>query len=90
LKIQDICKIWSFVGFEGNPLFLSENGWEQWGTHRGEQEGESPAFRAGKGQAFPACEPDRVTAEALKGRNDGFSLQNQNIQTQSIGSPRPI
>jgi hypothetical protein len=23
----------------------------------GEQEGENPAFRAGKGRAFPTCEP---------------------------------
>jgi hypothetical protein len=27
------------------------------GPLEGEQEGESPAFRAGKGQAFPTCEP---------------------------------
>ncbi|MDY6863632.1 MAG: hypothetical protein SV062_11690 [Thermodesulfobacteriota bacterium] len=27
--------------------------------------GESPAFRAGKGQILPACEPDRVTVEAM-------------------------
>jgi hypothetical protein len=27
------------------------------GPIEGKQEGESPAFRAGKGQAFPACEP---------------------------------
>jgi hypothetical protein len=25
--------------------------------NEGSQEGESPAFRAGKGQEFPACEP---------------------------------
>jgi hypothetical protein len=30
------------------------------------QEGESPAFRAGKGQVFPTCELERVTAKALK------------------------
>jgi hypothetical protein len=27
------------------------------GPLEGKQEGESPAFRAGKGQEFPACEP---------------------------------
>jgi hypothetical protein len=27
------------------------------GPIEGKQEGESPAFRAGEGQAFPACEP---------------------------------
>jgi len=36
------------------------------GRQRGEQEGESPTFRVGKGQVFPACEPDRVTAEAVE------------------------
>jgi hypothetical protein len=42
--------------------------------------------RAGKGQVFPACEPDRVTAEALKRRNNGFSLRDLTLQTESIGS----
>ncbi len=27
------------------------------GPIEGEQEGENPAFRAGKGQEFPTCEP---------------------------------
>ncbi len=30
---------------------------KRWGPIEGEQEGENPAFRAGKGQVFPACEP---------------------------------
>jgi hypothetical protein len=43
-------------------------------------------FRAGKGQVFPTCEPDRVTAEALKRRNNGFSLRDLTLQRKSIGS----
>ena len=31
--------------------------WEQWGPIEGEQEGESGAFRAPKGEEFPTCEP---------------------------------
>jgi hypothetical protein len=36
-------------------------------------------FRAGKGQVFPTCEPDRVTAEAMKRRNIGFHLEDVNL-----------
>jgi hypothetical protein len=43
-----------------------------------------------KGQVFPTCEPDRVTAEALKRRNNGFSLRDQTLQRKSIGSLRLI
>ena len=31
---------------------------EQWGPIEGEQEGESGAFRAPKGEKFPTCEPE--------------------------------
>jgi len=34
----------------------------------GEQEGESPAFRAGKGQRFPACEPRKGHSERSEAR----------------------
>jgi hypothetical protein len=30
---------------------------KRWGSIAGEQEGENPAFRAGKGQVFPTCAP---------------------------------
>jgi len=50
-------------------------GWEQWGTHRGKQEGENLAFRVVKGQVFPTCKLDRVSAEAMKRRNMGSHLQ---------------
>ena len=50
------------------------------------QEEENPAFRAGKRQVFPTCEPDRVTAEALKRRNNGFSLPDLGLQRRLIGS----
>ena len=48
------------------------------------------ADRAGKGQAFSACEPDRVTAEALERRNNGLHLQHIELLTKSTSSLRPI
>ena len=45
----------------------------------GEQEGEGPAFRAGKGQVFPTCEPRLGHRESMgaKGQEDplrGFRI----------------
>ncbi len=37
-----------------------------------------------KGQAFPNCEPDRVTAEAMKRRSNGFHLRGVNLYSKSI------
>jgi hypothetical protein len=34
----------SFLGFHESPLVLRKIGWEQWGAHRGEQEGQGPDF----------------------------------------------
>jgi hypothetical protein len=42
-----------FPEFAAEPVISERICWEQWGTHRGEQEGENPAFRAGKGQGIP-------------------------------------
>jgi len=33
---------------------------------------------------FPTCEPDRVTAEALKRRNNEFSLRDLSLQRKPI------
>ncbi len=38
------------------------------------RKGKAPPLERGRGKAFPACEPDRVTAEAVKRRNNGFAL----------------
>jgi hypothetical protein len=54
------------VSLGAEPVISERICWQQWGTHRGEQEGESLAFRAGKGQGIPfPIEPDRVTVEGI-------------------------
>jgi hypothetical protein len=40
----------------------------------GKQEGESPAFRAGKGQAFPACEPRKGHCGSVGAKGQWGSL----------------
>jgi hypothetical protein len=74
------------------PVISERICWEQWGTHRGEQEGESPAFRAGKGQGIPfPIEPDRVTAEGILSEEIiGFRLQNSSLKEESTGLPKTI
>jgi hypothetical protein len=49
-----------------NLVFLSEFGGSGGAPTEGEQGGESPAFRAGKGQLFPRCEPRKGRREALE------------------------
>jgi hypothetical protein len=79
--------IFSSLNFEENPLFLSENWLGSVGLPiEVSRKGENPAFRAGKRQVFPSCEPDRVTAEALKRGNNGFSLPDLGLQRRLIGS----
>ena len=41
------------------------------GPIEGKQEGESPAFRAGKGKHSPPANPERVTAGALERKGNG-------------------
>ena len=38
---------------------------KQWGPIEAKQEGESPAFGAGKGQEFPTCEARRGHCESI-------------------------
>jgi hypothetical protein len=39
------------------------------------RKGKAPPLERGRGKVFPACEPDRVTAEAVKRRNNGFHFE---------------
>jgi hypothetical protein len=36
------------------------------------RKGKAPPLERGRGKTFPTCEPDRVTAEAVKRGNNGF------------------
>ena len=55
-------------------LFSSEVGGSGWAPIEGEQVGESPAFRAGKGQVFPTCEPRGGNREGLEAREQEVLL----------------
>ena len=44
------------------------------GPIEGKQEGESPAFRAGKGRKFPACEPRKGHCGSVGARGQWGSL----------------
>jgi len=47
---------------------------KRWGPIEGEQEGENSAFRAGKGQVFPACEPQGGQRESKGAKGYGRSI----------------
>jgi hypothetical protein len=66
-KILKDTPVVEFPGLEWNPLFLSED-WLGAVGHPSRRAGRGSAVadRVGKGRVFPACEPDRVTAEAVK------------------------
>jgi hypothetical protein len=51
---------------EEKLVFLNEFGGSGGAPTEGEQGGESPAFRAGKGQVFPHCEPRKGHRGALE------------------------
>ena len=44
------------------------------GPIEGKQEGETPAFRAGKGQEFPACEPRKGHCGSVGAKGQWGSL----------------
>ncbi|MFH1625644.1 MAG: hypothetical protein ABID54_10905 [Pseudomonadota bacterium] len=48
-----------------NPFVSWRNLLEQWGTHPGEQEGESQPEEVGRGKYSPPASPEKVTAEAV-------------------------
>ena len=60
-----MCLHSSFLSFKSTPLSLSDIRGSGGAPPEGEQEGESPAFRAGKGQAFPTCEPREGHRESI-------------------------
>jgi len=54
-----------FPEFLVNTVVPERHSRKRWGTPEGEQEGENPAFRAGKGQTFPTCEPREGHRESI-------------------------
>ena len=60
---------------------------KRWGTPEGEQEGESPAFRAGKGQAFPTCERREGHRESIGAQGQWCSLI-KNIRRSKVTTLR--
>jgi hypothetical protein len=58
---------WGRWASEG-PLSPSEIAGSGGVPTEAEQEGESPAFRAGKGQVFPICEPRKGHRESSEAR----------------------
>jgi hypothetical protein len=53
------------------------------------RKGKAPPSERGRGKVFLACEPDRVTAEAFRRRNNGSHLQHLNSDVKSTG-PRKL
>jgi len=54
-----------FLQFPVSTVVPERHSRKRWGTPEGEREGENPAFRAGKGQAFPTCEPRKGHRESI-------------------------
>ena len=54
-----------FPEFLVNTVVPERHSRKRWGTPEGEQEGENPAFRAGKGQEFLTCEPREGHRESM-------------------------
>ncbi|UCG63871.1 MAG: hypothetical protein JSW12_14540 [Deltaproteobacteria bacterium] len=63
-----------FPEFLVNTVVPERHSWKRWGTPEGEQEGESPAFRAGKGQAFLTCEPREGHRESIGAKGQWCAL----------------
>jgi len=53
-------------------MFLSETCWSSGVPIEDEQEGESPPFRGGKGQTFPACEPRKGRCASREAKKPGI------------------
>jgi hypothetical protein len=56
-----------------NTVVPERHSRKRWGTPEGEQEGESPAFRAGKGQTFLTCEPREGHRESIEAKGQWCS-----------------
>jgi hypothetical protein len=63
-----------FPEFLVNTVVPARHSRKRWGTPEGEQEGESPAFRAGKGQAFLTCEPREGHRESIGAKGQWCAL----------------
>jgi hypothetical protein len=86
-NVPGVSWLWS-----GTCHFWADIGWEQWGTHRGEQEGDPPwRIERGRGKTFPACEPDRVTVEGILSEEMiGFDVRNSSLEEKLMGPPKTI
>jgi hypothetical protein len=60
---RNICR--SFLSLERNLLFLSEYAGSSGVPIEVSRKGKAPPLERGRGKAFPACEPGRVTAEGI-------------------------
>jgi len=78
---QDCDKIYIFRFAGRTPLSMSDSR-EKWGPIAGEQGGESGAFRAPKGQVFPACEP-------RQGHFGSVGAKRQGCSPKKSGNSRP-
>jgi hypothetical protein len=76
---------------ERNLLFLSEYAGSSGAPIEGSRKGKAPPLERGRGKVFPACEPDRVTAEGILSEEMiGFDLQNPSLEEKSMSSPKMI
>jgi len=63
-----------FPKFLVNTVVPEPHARKRWGIPESEQEGESPAFRAGKGQALLTCEPREGHRESMGAKGQWCSL----------------
>jgi len=63
-----------FPEFLVNTVVPERHSRKRWGTPQGEQEGENPAFRAGKRQAFFTCEPPEGHRESIGAKGQWYAL----------------
>jgi len=57
-------------------MFLSEICWSRGDPSRVSRKGKACPSEAGRGKCSPPANPDGVTAEAMKRRNEGFHFEN--------------
>jgi hypothetical protein len=70
----NLAKGLEFPEFLVNTVVPERHSRKGWGTPEGEQEGESPSFRAGKGQEFLTCESREGHRESIGAKGQWFSL----------------
>jgi hypothetical protein len=74
------------------PVISERIWWEQWGTHRGEHEGEGPAARIGEGAKYSLSYRTRYghCGRRFERRNDRFRLTEFKFRGKTMGSPKTI